>query len=82
MKNTLFILTFVISLIGFSQNTISGTVMDGEFNEPLPFATVMIKETGEGTTTDFDGVFSIDVRNNSYTLIFSFVGYYINLICT
>ena len=75
MKNTLFILTFVISLIGFSQNTVSGTVTDGEFNEPLPFATVMIKETGEGTTTDFDGVFSIDVQSNSCTLIFSFVGY-------
>ena len=75
MKNTLFIFTFFISLIGFSQNTISGTVMDGEYNEPLPFATVMIKETGDGTTTDFDGVFSINVQSNSYTLIFSFVGY-------
>ena len=68
MKNTLFILTFVISLIGFSQNTVSGTVTDGEFNEPLPFATVMIKETGEGTTTDFDGVFTFDLSGVIFKL--------------
>lgn len=49
--------------------------MDGEFNEPLPFATVMVKETGEGTTTDFDGAFSLDAGSSSPTLIFSFVGY-------
>lgn len=75
MKNILFLFIFVISLSGFSQNTISGTVMDGEFSEPLPFATVIVKETGEGTTTDFDGVFRVDVGSGAYTLIFSFVGY-------
>ncbi len=59
----------------YSQNTIVGKIIDGEFNEPLPFANILVKETGEGTTSDFDGNFSVDVAPGVYTLVFSFVGY-------
>lgn len=69
-----FLLLFLVSLNTFSQS-ISGIVMDGEFNEPLPFANVLIKGTTNGSTTDIDGKFNIKVDNGKYTLVFSFVGY-------
>lgn len=75
MRNFIFILTLFVGFLGAAQTTISGIVIDGEFNEPLPFASVLVRETGSGTTTDFDGAFSIDVTSGAYTLVFSFVGY-------
>ena len=45
-------------------------------NEPLPFATVQLKGTSKGATTDFDGLYSIDnIDPGTYTVVFSFVGY-------
>lgn len=49
--------------------------MDGEYNEPLPFANVLIKGTQKGSTTDIDGKFRIKTEPGTYTLVFSFIGY-------
>ena len=58
----------------FSQEkTISGTVTD-QSGLPLPGATVLIKDTTTGTSTDFDGNYSINA-NQGDILVFSFVGY-------
>lgn len=54
---------------------INGTIMDGEFNEPMAFANVLIKNTTKGTTSDFDGKYTIDVEAGNYTLVFSYIGY-------
>jgi TonB-dependent receptor len=54
---------------------IAGTIMDGEFNEPMAFANVLIKNTTKGTTSDFDGKYSIDVEAGNHTLVFSYIGY-------
>ncbi len=51
-----------------------GQVTD-EANAPLPGATVYIKETNEGTITDFDGKFSVKFKPNSKTLTVSYIGY-------
>ena len=58
----------------FSQEkTISGTVTD-RAGLPLPGATVLIKGTSQGTSTDFDGNYSINA-NQGETLVVSYVGY-------
>lgn len=76
MKKFLFIIfSHTLGFFGMAQVTITGTVFDGEFNEPLPFANVLISEKGSGTTTDFDGKFLLEVAPGNYTLVFSFVGY-------
>ena len=54
---------------------ITGTVKDGELNDVLPFAEVSVKETTKGSTTDFEGKYSIEIEPGTYTLVFSFVGY-------
>jgi DNA-binding ferritin-like protein (Dps family) len=53
-------------------NTITGIVSEGGI--PLPGATVVVKGTTIGTSTDFDGRYSIKVPNANSQLEFSFVG--------
>ncbi|MDE6085426.1 MAG: TonB-dependent receptor, partial [Muribaculaceae bacterium] len=53
---------------------ISGTVTD-ENNEPLIGATVIEVGTSNGTMTDFDGNFFLDVANKMSTIKISYVGY-------
>ncbi len=74
---TLFAL-FVVGML-FAQETgsVTGTLLDKEANnQPLPFANVLIKGTTKGTTTDFDGLYTIDnLQPGVHILEFSFVGY-------
>ena len=68
-------LLFFTPFFLLGQVGITGTVIDGDFNEPLPFANILIKETGDGVTSDFDGKYSFELEQGIYTLQFSFVGY-------
>lgn len=57
---------------------IQGKVTDAETGETMPFVNVSIDVGGNlvGTTTDFDGIYSINsVRPGAYTISFSYVGY-------
>ncbi|WP_138432767.1 TonB-dependent receptor [Winogradskyella algicola] len=79
MKQILKVLAFIIFLsfapTAFSQGIVSGTVIDGEFNEPMAFANIVVKGTSKGITTDFDGKYELELEEGTYTLVFSFVGY-------
>lgn len=70
-------LLFLLCLIpiwAFAQNiTVKGTVKDGA-GETIIGASVVEKGTTNGTITDFDGNFTLNVPSNS-TLQISFVGY-------
>jgi len=72
-KSVLLCFFFLCGGILFAQKSISGTVTD-DAGVPLPGATVLVVETNSGTTTDFDGNYSITV-NEGQTLAISFVGY-------
>lgn len=56
------------------QNTISGTVVDNT-GVPLPGASVLEKGTTNGTTTDFNGNFSLDLQSSDSTLEISYIGF-------
>ncbi|MEE9363307.1 MAG: TonB-dependent receptor [Cellulophaga sp.] len=56
------------------ERTIKGTVFD-ETNQPLPGASIVVEGTTIGTTTDFDGLYSISVPKNATTLVISYIGY-------
>lgn len=67
---------FFWSVISFSQNyTITGKVFDSETKEPLPFVPVLIKGTTVGSTTDFDGNYSITTTKLGDSIVASYVGY-------
>jgi len=77
MKNFL-ILTNLLFLpfFTFSQSNISGKIVDKESKEPLIGASVLIKETLAGSTSDFDGNFIIEnVKSGNYTIVCSYIGY-------
>ncbi|OYX23235.1 MAG: SusC/RagA family TonB-linked outer membrane protein, partial [Flavobacteriales bacterium 32-35-8] len=67
------LLAFVVQLTFAQEKTVSGTVSDAS-GLPLPGATVIIQGTTSGTSTDFDGKYSIKA-NQGATLVYSFVGY-------
>ena len=52
--------------------TVRGVIYDDQ-GQPLPGASVMVKGTTQGTVTDLDGNYSINVRPDQ-TLVFSFIG--------
>lgn len=64
-----------MSAMAFSQGTITGAVVDGELGGPLPGASVMVKGTSIGTSTDFDGNFTLEVNQASGTLVVSYIGF-------
>lgn len=76
MKHFIFlVITLFFFQTNFSQTGVAGTINDGEFNDVLPFANVVVKDTQKGTTSDFEGKYSLVLEPGSYTLVFSFVGY-------
>jgi len=75
IRNQFFVFVALFSFVmGLAQQkNVTGLVSDDQ-GVPLPGATVLVVETGNGTTTDFDGNYSIGVEEGQ-TLAFSFVGY-------
>ena len=69
-----FLLATAISLQA-QTGTIAGTVNDGQLNDILPFANILVQGTTKGTTSDFDGKYTLDVEPGTYVIEFSFVGY-------
>lgn len=69
-----FLLVTAISLQA-QTGTIAGTVNDGQLNDILPFANILVQGTTKGTTSDFDGKYTLDVEPGTYVIEFSFVGY-------
>lgn len=54
---------------------VTGTVTDVQTGQPLPGATVLLKGTNEGTITDLQGTYTIEVPSGSSVLVYSFVGF-------
>jgi hypothetical protein len=63
----------------FSQDkaryTVNGYVRDKETGEALPGASIYLKETTEGTTSNNYGFYSLTAPAGSYILVFSYLGY-------
>ncbi|MEC4054325.1 SusC/RagA family TonB-linked outer membrane protein [Myroides odoratimimus] len=65
---------FCVTLIyAQEKRTLQGSVVD-ESGVSLPGASVYIKNTADGTSTDLDGMFKIEVLDTD-VLVFSFIGY-------
>ena len=63
-----------ISYIYAQQLTITGTVTDKGLGDPVIGATILVQGTTNGTVTDMDGKFSLDVSKGDILHI-SYIGY-------
>lgn len=68
---------FAIGSVNAQSNafTVSGVVTDGTKNETLPGVSVLVKGTTNGTVTDVNGKFTLNVPSSTSTLVFSYIGY-------
>lgn len=76
MKSIRIILVLLLLPLSiFAQQTITGKVTEESTGEGLPGVDIIVKGTTRGTSTDFDGNYSLDNINTDDVLIFSFMGY-------
>ncbi|HAG16234.1 MAG TPA: TonB-dependent receptor [Bacteroidales bacterium] len=70
------LLFFIVAIAtAQTQKKVIGTVLTAEDNSPLPGASVVIKGTTIGTSTDLDGKFSMNVPDDAKILVVSFIGF-------
>ncbi|MCB0661582.1 MAG: TonB-dependent receptor [Saprospiraceae bacterium] len=76
MRKAFYSLLFsALTTFAFAQN-VTGVVLDAETGESLIGASVTVEGTSMGTTTDFNGRFTIkEVSNGDYTLVITYTGY-------
>lgn len=68
------LLLFCLPLLSMAQE-VTGTVSSSSDGQPLPGVNIVQKGTTKGTTTDFDGKFSIVVSGFPSTLVVSYIGF-------
>ena len=74
-RTNLLTLVFILCVSnGLAQNLVSGNVYDEVTKQPIPGVTILIKDSIKGTTTDFDGNFTIEVSTTDI-LVVSYLGY-------
>ena len=66
---------FLFSLDTTAQKIVKGRVFDLENSTPVPFASVAVKGKTTGTTTDFEGNFSLTLPAGADSLLVAFMGY-------
>jgi len=67
------LLTVQTMVIG--QSVLSGVITDAENQTPLIGVTVSVKETTNGTTTDLEGKYQLDLPKGTKIIVFSYVGF-------
>jgi len=73
-KSTLMLL-FMLPMSFFAQQTVSGTVTESGTGLPIPGVNILVQGTSNGTTTDFDGNYSLSGINENDVLVFSYIGF-------
>lgn len=73
MQSVVFVMFLLSSTLAFAQNRVTGTVKD-KTGMPLPGVNVLEKGTTNGSITDVDGKYIINVEKGK-TLQFSYIGF-------
>ena len=77
MKRTAILLcTMLLSITSaFAQIRVNGVVTDARTGSPIPFASVVVKNSATGTAADADGKYAIQVPSPNSVLVFSSIGF-------
>jgi len=71
LSTTLFV---VLCSLYCQAALVKGTVTDNN-NQPLPFASIFIKGTTTGTTSNAAGQYQLELPNGNYTVVCQYIGY-------
>ncbi|WP_160711010.1 DUF5686 family protein [Chitinophaga solisilvae] len=66
---------FLFLIAGYCEAGIIRGVVTDNNNHPLPYATVLIKGTTNGTTTNAAGQYQLDLPAGQYTIVCQYIGY-------
>jgi len=74
-KASLTVISIFFSLLSLAQFSLSGKVLN-QTGEPLPWATIQLKNSQYVATTNGEGFFEFNnLRNNNYTILIKYLGY-------
>ncbi|MGI0106938.1 SusC/RagA family TonB-linked outer membrane protein [Salinimicrobium sp. WS361] len=73
IKSTLLMLLMPMSF--FAQSTVSGIITERDTGMPIPGANIVIRGTTTGTTTNFDGEYTLDGVNLDDVIVISYIGF-------
>jgi hypothetical protein len=74
IKNLFLVVLLITSTAIFAQTKLTGKIVD-DSNQPLPGASIVVKGTAVGTSTDFEGNFTLETSVASGSVVVSFIGY-------
>jgi iron complex outermembrane receptor protein len=75
MRKMVLVLGMVWPIIASAQKTITGKVFDAANNKPLAAASVVENGNKGGTATGSDGIFKLQLNNNTKSIAVSYTGY-------
>lgn len=75
MLRSLLAFAILLCVAGYCQAGIIRGRITNERGEALPFATVFIKGTTQGTTTNADGQYHLELQDGAYTIVCQYIGY-------
>lgn len=75
LQKKLLLLLLILPFGLLAQNTLKGVVLDGSLKQPLPGVNVLVAGTTNGTTTDFDGNFTLNNVKKGDKILFSYIGF-------
>ncbi|WP_108868481.1 SusC/RagA family TonB-linked outer membrane protein [Aquimarina aquimarini] len=73
-KSALFLFWF-LPMSFFAQSVVEGTITDAGNGQPIPGVNIIVKESTNGTSSDFDGAYSLPNINTGDIIVFSYVGF-------
>ena len=71
---TIILMVLAMMLPTIAQAQLSGVVLD-EHNEPLPYASVYVRNSTNGTAANGNGEFQLSLARGDYEIVFQYIGY-------
>jgi hypothetical protein len=76
LKTVVILILVVLSVSAWSQDQITGRIIDKKTRKSLAFVNIVYNDKGYGTVSNIDGEFTIPITENVSYLKFSYVGYH------
>ncbi|UII20683.1 SusC/RagA family TonB-linked outer membrane protein [Fulvivirga ligni] len=73
-KHVFFLFLLILSTTAWAQSTVTGIIKDADGNA-LPGVSIVVEGTTQGTISDAEGKYSLQVKNQNASLSFSFIGF-------